>query len=110
MLVFDIRDFAVITGLVCGPLPFIDTMGSEECRLLKKYFKRKKICRRDFNVLYDSKMVTGVNDNVKISNLYILLNLVNAKQEGTQVKLEHMAMVDNDEKFHKYPRAGIHTN
>ena len=103
VLKFGLQDFAIITGLRCDPCNDIEVGGSDGGHLKKKFFRSNtKLNIRLFNSIFLNPLKASDDELVQLANLYLLENVVYAKQEATQVDLDAMAMVTNEAEFNNF--------
>ena len=103
-LVFGLRDFAAITGLNCGLVPRVNKPKTNRGELMARYWWSKaSLIRDEFNTKFTIRGEKWLSEyKVWAANMYILLNVVLGKQIMTQIDLSHMAMVNDEEKFHSF--------
>ncbi|TYK23840.1 protein Ycf2-like [Cucumis melo var. makuwa] len=105
VLRFGLREFALITGLKCHEIPYInhdDIKGGG--RLKGVYFENlKTVMRQYLNVMFNISTARTDDDRIKMAKLYFLESFLIPKQECLSVDWDHIIMVDDDEVFDGYP-------
>ena len=100
---FTMKDFALVTGLNCGDYPPVPIRALPEGNLKKKFFKNHNaVTRKMISDTFEKKKCND-DDLIKLAKVHILENLLLGKSDHTNIYLNHLNMVDNDELFDKYP-------
>ena len=104
LMKFGIQDFALITGLNCSPCNDVGLCGSDNGHLRDKFFSNNtKLNIRLFNSIFLNPLKATDDELVQLANIFLLENVVYAKQDGTQVDWNALEMVTNESEFHNYP-------
>lgn len=105
VLRFSLREFALITGLNCGPIPDVGRKSIKGGQNIKStYFEGDKTFSRKYLNLAFNVSKNGTDDDMlKMALLYFLESFLLPKQHTVNVNMEHIEMVDDEELFNNYP-------
>ncbi|KAL6509456.1 hypothetical protein OROGR_022766 [Orobanche gracilis] len=104
---FGLQEFVLVTGLKVGRFEDVKTYGVDS-PLVKNYFKnsRGKITRQDVYNAFDRCKKRPI-DKYKLGLLVILSYVILAAEENTFLDLWWFDLVDDVERFNKYPWANL---
>ncbi|CAI9764566.1 unnamed protein product [Fraxinus pennsylvanica] len=101
---FGLEEFVLVTGFIAGNDDNVDETLGAECRILKEYFKKSvgKITKGDaYNAFICCKK--RKSDKYKLGLVVILAYVLWAKEENTFIELWWLDLVDDLDRFEKYP-------
>ncbi|KAL6560687.1 hypothetical protein OROGR_004246 [Orobanche gracilis] len=104
---FGLQEFVLVTGLKAGRFEDVKTYGVDS-PLVKNYFKNSqgKITRQDVYNAFDRCKKRPI-DKYKLGLLVILSYVILAAEENTFLDLWWFDLVDDVERFNKYPWANL---
>ncbi|CAI9764735.1 unnamed protein product [Fraxinus pennsylvanica] len=108
---FGLEEFVLVTSLNAGNDDNVDKTLGAECQIVKEYFKKSmgKITKRD---AYNSFLCCKKrkSDKYKLGLIVILAYVLWATEENTFIDLWWLDLVDDLDRFEKYPWGIFHLN
>lgn len=102
---FGYREFAMITGLKCDPIPNLDLKALNKGDSFKDRFfpEAKKVRIEALKMFLNSPIQVSDEDMVRLANLYLLEIFFLAKSEHSLVDLKHLLIANDLQAFNDYP-------
>ena len=105
LLTFGIKEFAMMSGLNCEPIPnTVYKPSTKENSLKKKFFPDdKKLSLMGIRFVFG--FVTHATDEelVKLANLYFLESVLLPKEPHLYINMEHLHILEDLDEFYLYP-------
>ncbi|KAL2549640.1 uncharacterized protein Fot_11170 [Forsythia ovata] len=101
---FGLQEFVLVTGLNAGGCENVDKSGGADCRIVKEHFRKSggKIMKRDVFEAF-KRCKRNKTDKYKLGLIIILAYVLLATEEKTLIDLWWFELVDDLDKFDKYP-------